>query len=69
MTAFNGTYVINYLSTAGGLKGPYNNSKYINPEFIKYPLEQGRYYGMTYMDFPTEQLTEKIIQTNFNTNN
>lgn len=65
MTDFSGTYIINYLSTAGGLKGPYNNSKYINPKFLDYPLQDGAYYGMIYVDFPTEALVEKIIKTNF----
>lgn len=65
MTDFRGTYIINYLSTAGGLKGPYNNSKYINPAFMKYPLKKNTYYGMIYVDFPTEELVEKIIRTNF----
>lgn len=65
MTDFCGTYIINYLSTAGGLKGPYNNSKYINPAFMKYPLKKNTYYGMIYVDFPTEELVEKIIKTNF----
>lgn len=65
MTEFNGTYVINYLSTAGGLKGPYNNSKYINPQFMNYPLKKGAYYGMIYTDFPTEELVKKIVSTNF----
>ena len=65
MTDFNGTYIINYLSTAGGFKGPYNNSKYINPEFMKYPLKNNIYYGMIYVDFPTTELVKKIIRTNF----
>lgn len=65
MTDFCGTYIINYLSTAGGLKGPYNNSKYINPAFMKYPLKKNTYYGMIYVDFPTEELVKKIIRTNF----
>ena len=65
MKAFDGSYVINYLSTAGGLKGPYNNSKYINPQFIGYPLDSSKYYGTIYMDFPTKELVEKIIITNF----
>ncbi len=61
---FDGTYVINYLSTAGGIKGPYENSKYINPRFMDYPLEKGVYYGMTYIDFPSKELVEKIINSN-----
>lgn len=65
MTAFNGTYIINYLSTAGGIKGPYNNSKYINPRFLDYPLDKEKYYGTIYTDFPTEKLVRKITETNF----
>lgn len=66
MKPFDGTYIINYLSTAGGLKGPFNNSKIINPQFLKYRLKNGVYYGTIYVDFPSAQLTEKIIKTNFN---
>lgn len=62
--AFDGTYKINYLSTAGGLKGPYNNAKYINRKFLEYPLEHSKYYGIIYADFPSEALAEKIIKTN-----
>lgn len=65
MKPFDGTYVINYLSTAGGIKGPYNNSKYINPHFMDYPLDSGKYYGMIYVDFPTAELTKRIIKSNF----
>lgn len=61
---FDKTYIINYLSTAGGFKGPYNNSKYINPRFIEYPLKDDFYYGTIYCDFPTTELTAKIIRTN-----
>jgi 1-phosphatidylinositol phosphodiesterase len=64
MTTFDGTYIINYLSTAGGLKGPHNNSKYINPKFMEYPLDDKKYYGMIYVDFPTAELVEKIIKAN-----
>ncbi|MGN1201808.1 MAG: hypothetical protein ACI4RF_00820, partial [Eubacterium sp.] len=65
MKSFDGIYIINYLSTAGGFKGPYNNSKYINPKFMEYPLDSKKYYGMIYMDFPSARLVEKIIKTNF----
>jgi hypothetical protein len=63
--AFDGQYVICYLSTAGGKKGPKNNAKYINPQFIAYPLDKSRYYGTIYVDFPYEELTRKIIENNF----
>lgn len=65
MSKFNGKYIINYLSTAGGIKGPYNNAKFINSKFMEYELKKGYYYGTIYTDFPTEQLSEKIIKTNF----
>ena len=61
---FSGKYIINYLSTAGGLKGPYGNAKYINAQFMKYKLIKGNYYGTIYCDFPTQELTRKIIETN-----
>jgi len=62
---FDGTYIINYLSTAGGIKGPYYNAKYINARFMEYPLDKHKYYGTIYCDFPTEALVEKITETNF----
>ncbi|MCM1286297.1 MAG: phosphatidylinositol-specific phospholipase C domain-containing protein [Acetobacter sp.] len=65
MGEFDGRYIINYLSTAGGFKGPYNNALYINPKFMEYQLDNRFYYGMIYTDFPTPELAEKIISTNF----
>ncbi len=65
MKAFDGTYVINYTSTAGGWKGPKNNAAYINPLFMAYPLDQEKYYGTIYLDFSTKELTAKIIAHNF----
>lgn len=62
---FSGEYVLNYLSTAGGLKGPRRNAKYINAQFLNYPLNKENYYGIICCDFPTEELTRKIIETNF----
>ena len=51
-------------STAGGIKGPESNAKYINPRLLDYPLEKGKYYGIMYLDFPSEDIAEKIILTN-----
>lgn len=65
MKCFDGGYVINYLSTAGGIKGPFFNARFINARFMRYALKTGIYYGMIYTDFPSEQLAEKIIKTNF----
>lgn len=62
---FSGEYVLNYLSTAGGLKGPRRNAKYINAQFLNYPLNKENYYGIICCDFPTKELTRKIIETNF----
>ncbi len=64
---FDGRYIINYLSTAGGLKGPERNARYINAQFMKYPLDKSNYYGTIYCDFPTKALICKIIETNFQT--
>lgn len=61
---FDGTYIIDYLSTAGGLKGPRKNAEYINPQFMKYPLDPAKYYGTIYCDFPTKELIMKIINSN-----
>lgn len=61
---FDGTYIIDYLSTAGGIKGPRKNAEHINPQFMRYPLDPAKYYGAIYMDFPTQELVMKIINTN-----
>ena len=58
-------HVINSLSTAGGLKGPRRNAKYINAKFMDYPLKKGVYYGTTYVDFPSREQVLKIVETNF----
>ncbi len=62
---FDGKYIIDYLSTAGGLKGPQKNARFINAEFLKYPLRKSNYYGTVYCDFPSKELVCKIIETNF----
>lgn len=62
---FGGTYVINYLSTAGGLKGPRKNAEIINHQFLQYPLDPEKYYGTVYVDFPSEALVRKLIDQNF----
>lgn len=62
---FDGTYVINYTSTAGGLKGPKRNSQYLNPLVMQYPFNAKYYYGTVYFDFPSPQLMMKIINLNF----
>lgn len=63
---FDGEYVICYLSTAGGLKGPKKNADYINACFLPYQFDKSKYYGTVYVDFPTSELTTKIILNNFN---
>lgn len=64
-TPFDGTYIINYTSTAGGFKGPKRNSQYLNPLVMKYPFNSKNYYGTVYFDFPTPELMMKIINLNF----
>jgi 1-phosphatidylinositol phosphodiesterase len=61
---FDGRYVICYLSTAGGFKGPKRNAKYINPQFMAYEIDKNKYYGTIYLDFPSTELTKKIIKNN-----
>lgn len=63
--AFNGEYIICYFSTAGGKKGPKENAKIINANFLDYAIDKSKYYGTIYLDFPTEELTRKIINHNF----
>lgn len=65
MQEFSGKYIINYTSTAGGLKGPKYNAGVINPLLMQYPLEKQKYYGTIYLDFPTPALCEKLIAHNF----
>ena len=65
MGEFDGRYVINYTSTAGGSKGPRKNSKIINEYFMGYQLDKSKYYGTIYLDFPFPELTEKIILHNY----
>lgn len=62
--AFNGEYIVCYLSTAGGTKGPKANAQVINALFQEYPLDKDKYYGLFYFDFPTTDLTKKIIEHN-----
>lgn len=62
---FDGTFVIQYLSTAGGLKGPRKNAEIINRYFLAYPLDTKKYYGTVYVDFPSEALVRKLIEQNF----
>ncbi len=62
---FDGNYIINYTSTAGGLKGPENNAKIINTKLMHYDFDKANYYGTIYLDFPDEALTSKLIEHNF----
>lgn len=65
MGEFDGRYIINYTSTAGGSKGPKKNSEIINEYFMGYQLDKSKYYGTIYLDFPFPKLTEKIILHNY----
>lgn len=62
--AFLGKYIECYLSTAGGIKGPEQNAQYINGKFTEYPLKKGSYYGIIFFDFPSADLTRKVISSN-----
>lgn len=63
-SAFAGEYIECYLSTAGGLRGPKKNAEYINEKFLHYNLKKNCYYGILYFDFPSENLTKKVILSN-----
>lgn len=63
--AFDGKYILCYVSTAGGLKGPKKNAEYINSRLFDYEFDKGSYYGVIYFDFPTKEITKKIIEINF----
>ena len=62
---FDGKYIINHFSTSGGLGGPKTNADYINTKFLKYSLKKDNYYGILFFDFPTKEITKKIIENNF----
>ncbi len=59
------TVYIHYLSTAGMPFLPSFNSKYVNSKFNKFELKSKKAYGWIILDFPTEALTAKIIESNF----
>lgn len=62
---FEGEYIINYTSTAGGTAGPKSNAKKINQKLMEYDFKKGVYYGVIYLDFAFEELTTKLIEQNF----
>lgn len=62
---FDGNYILCYLSTAGGLGGPKKNAEYLNTKFYRYRLDGNKYYGVVYFDFPTKEITKKLIANNF----
>ena len=63
-TKFDSKYIICYFSTSGGLAGPKKNANLINGEFMKYPVEKDVYLGTIYLDYPTKEITKKIIESN-----
>ena len=56
---------INFLSTAGFPFLPVFNSRAVNSNFKKYELKNKKAYGWIVTDFQTEELNQKIIQSNF----
>ncbi|MGN1347355.1 MAG: phosphatidylinositol-specific phospholipase C domain-containing protein [Acutalibacteraceae bacterium] len=61
---FDGKGILCYLSTAGGLLGPEKNADYMNARFLSYPLQKENCYGILYFDFPTKDITKKVIENN-----
>lgn len=56
------TIYLHFLSTAA-LRPPKLNAKYLNPLFSAYELQK-KPYGWIILDFPTEQMCKKIIESN-----
>ncbi len=61
---FENNLVINFLSDAGFPFIPRLNARYINKQFLKFPLVKQNHYGLIMLDFANEKITEKIIKTN-----
>ena len=59
-------YFLNFLSSAGtSLTGnPKSVANSVNPNFLKYSMEQGKAYGWIIMDFATEELARHVFETN-----
>ncbi len=52
------------LNTSGGSGVPVKNAKYINEKFLKYKLNDKYTQGWFLIDFSTETLVDKIIESN-----
>lgn len=61
------TVYLNFFSTAGFVWSPRCNSKYINAQFLKYPLTAGKPYGWCVFDFPDQSHIERVINSNLHT--
>ncbi len=57
--------VLNFLSSAGIPFVPKFNSKYVNKQFLNFPLKALGNYGILMFDFITSDISKKIIDTNF----
>lgn len=60
-----GSFVLNYLSTAGFPVIPRFNAKKINEKFSNYSLKAGGKYGTLMFDFVTPEISKKVINSNF----
>lgn len=60
---FDGKYVICYLSTAGGLKGPKKNADYINARFCRINLISQNITARFMSIFPQASLQQKLFLT------
>lgn len=56
---------LNYFSAANFIHSPRKYTRYIYKKFDKIPLKAHIKYGWLIFDFPTENICEKVISTNF----
>lgn len=56
---------LNWLNTSGAGETPRENSKFVNEKFFEYLNRSGSVNGWFLIDFPTDEIIDKIIESNF----
>ncbi len=56
---------INYFTAANFFNSPRQYARFILKKFKKFPLKSQTKYGWLIFDFPTREICEKVISTNF----
>lgn len=57
--------LITFFSCGSPFYNPKRSAKYINKKLTKVNLEKGKKYGWIILDYPTENFTKEIIDSNF----